>query len=273
VKQTTTHETSTDETMSVCNASGHTNEEEVVSAGGELARAQPAPTRYVQRAEVRQEQIQRRKYLYGILFRAALFIIIGCAIVAGVLKGFGAIKTYDGREITIERFEEALEDQDVSALKKYIRISDTSIPVSTNTLKPLFTYLDEHPEGYKKIHSELEKQSKKDSVYIKGLTSKPPIFLMRVYEKQYFLFNQYVFEPALYSLVANVEGEGVSIFVNDKKVYETKTETFSGKIGSYLPGIYEITAVKKAENETKKQTKKVVLFGGQRVQHVHFQFK
>jgi uncharacterized membrane protein YvbJ len=96
---------------------------------------------------------------------------------------------------------------------------------------------------------------------------------MRVYEKHFFLFNQYVFEPAVYSLIVHVEGKNVMLYVNGKKVYKTESEMFSEKIGSYLPGIYEITAVKKEGNKTKKQRKEIVLFGGPKAQSVHFTFK
>jgi uncharacterized membrane protein YvbJ len=269
VKQTTTHETNTDETMSACNASEQSDEEAILPAGGEQVRVQSAKTRYMKRSKARLEEKQHQKYFYRILFRIVLVIIIGY----GILKGYGMMKTSGGREVTIERFAEALEEKDVSELKKYIRVPDSAIRVNETNLKPLFAYLDEHPEEYKKILNELEKQGEKERVYIKGLTSEPPIFLMRVYEKQSFLFNQYVFEPAVYSLIVHVEGEDVRLYVNGKKVYKTESEMFSGKIGSYLPGIYEITAVKKEGNKTKKQKKEIVLFGGPKVQSVHFTFK
>jgi uncharacterized membrane protein YvbJ len=272
VKQTGTHGINTDETMSACNTSEQTDEEATVYAGSQQVRVQAAPTRYAQRSEAQVREKQHRKY-YRILFRIAFVIIIGITVTTGILKGYGILKTYGGREITIERFEKALENHDIPALKKYIRIPDPAIAVNRETLQPLFAYLDQHPEGYEKIHNELEKQTKKDPVYIKGITSEPPIFLMRVYEKQYFLFHQYVFEPAVYSLIANVEGSNVALYINGKKVHTTSSETYTGKIASLLPGVYEMTAIKKDEDQTKKQTKKIILFGGQKAQQVHFQFE
>jgi uncharacterized membrane protein YvbJ len=269
VKQTATHEINTDETMSAYNASEQTDEEAILPAGDEQVRVQSAKTRYAKRSETRLEEKQHRTYFYKILFRIVFVIIIGY----GVLKGYGMMKTYGGKEVTIERFAEALEEKDLSELKKYIRVPDPAIRVNEKNLQPLFAYLDKNPEAYKKIRNELEKQDEKEPVYIKGLTSEPPIFLMRVYEKHYLLFNQYVFEPAVYSLIVHVEGKNVMLYVNEKKVYKTESEMFSGKIGSYLPGIYEITAVKKEGNKTKKQRKEIVLFGGPKAQSVHFTFK
>jgi uncharacterized membrane protein YvbJ len=269
VKETTTHETNTDEIMSACNVSEQTDEEAILLADGEQVRVQSARTRYAKHSEVRLEEKQHRTYFYRILFLIVIVMIIGY----GVLKGYGMMKTYGGREVTIERFAEALEEKDLPELKKYIRVPDSAIRVNEKNLQPLFTYLDEHPDGYKKIRDELEKRDDTERVYIKGLTSEPPIFLMRVYEKHFFLFNQYVFEPAVYSLIVHVQGKNVVLYVNGKKVYKTESEMFSGKIGSYLPGIYEITAVKKEGDKKKKQRKEIVLFGGPKAQSVSFTFK
>ncbi|WP_052659347.1 TcaA second domain-containing protein [Bacillus alveayuensis] len=261
--------TNNDESMSASNILQQTDEEAILPDDGEQACVQSGKTRYAKRIEVRLEEKQRRKYAYKILFCIALVIILSY----GILKGYGMIKTYSGREAVIARFTEALEEKNLSKLKKYIRVPDSAIRVNEKNLQPLFAYLTEHPEGYKKIRYQLEKQNEKERVYIKGLTSEPPIFLMRVYEKQHIFLNQYVFEPAVYSLVVHVEGKNVMLYVNGKHVYTTESEMFSGKIGSYLPGVYEITAVKKEDNETKQQRKKIVLFGGPKAQSVHFVFK
>ncbi|RAK16596.1 hypothetical protein B0I26_11710 [Anoxybacillus vitaminiphilus] len=269
MKQTTTHETITDEIMSACNDSEQTNQEAILPAGDEQVRVQSERMRYAKQSEARFQEKQHQKYFYRILFRIMFVIIIGY----GVLKGYGIMKTYGGKDMTIERFTEALEEKDLPELKKYIRVPDPAIRVNEKSLQPLFTYLDKNPDGYKKIRDELEMQDEKERVYIKGLTSEPPIFLMRVYENHYFLFNQYVFEPVVYSLIVHVQGKNVILYVNGKKVYKTESETFSGKIGSYIPGIYEITAVKKEGNETKKKRKEIVLFGGPKAQSVQFTFK
>ncbi len=261
MKQNATHETNTDETI----VSAHSNDEAEMIANQEYA----VQARYKQRKQAR-FFAQHRRYLRPLLLIAvivAVFWLVG----VGIVKGYGALKNAAGKEVAIMRFEQALKERDIAALKRYVRMPDETMSVDKTTFAPLFAYLDAHPQAYKTLHRDLEQQWNNKHVYIKGLTSQPPIFSMEVYEKQFFLFNQYMFEPTLYSLIVHVEGEDVTLFVNGKKVQgEVTKEPFSQKLGSYLPGMYEITAVRKEGEETVKETKKVVLFGGKRVHEVHF---
>ncbi|QPA32861.1 TcaA second domain-containing protein [Thermaerobacillus caldiproteolyticus] len=236
-------------------------------SGGEVA----VQARYEQRRRARLLEHERRKVYYRMAWRVALVIAALWLIGTLFVKGYGALKNAAGKEVAMMRFEQALKEKDIAALQTYIRIPDPTIPVNEKTLAPLFVYLESHPKAYETIHHDLEKQWKTKHVYIKGLTSQPPIFSMKVYEKQFFLFNQYVFEPTLYSLVIHAEGENVTILVNGKKVQgEPQKEPFSRKLGSYLPGVYEVTIVRKEGEKTTKETKKIVLFGGKRVHEVDF---
>jgi uncharacterized membrane protein YvbJ len=160
----------------------------------------------------------------------------------------------------IDKLEEALREKDMEELEQLVYVPNQKI--KKEQLDPLFAYLEKHPSGYNKIRRDLEKQ-RDVHVYIKGLTSTPPIFSMKLYE------GKYVFEPALYTLYVQVDGKEVSIFVNGTNVCETKTEVFSGKVGTYFPGLYEVKVVK----GDVQQTKHVSLFGGERIQTISFQLK
>ena len=189
------------------------------------------------------------------------------------------IQAYDllvrdfGENLNLARFEQALREEDIPTLKEYIRVLNPEIRIEKETLSPLFAYLQNHPDAYKKLRSNFEKQLNDKKVYIHGLTSEPPVFTVRIYEKNYSLHDQFVFEPTLYTLYVDIEGEGASIQVNGREAIKTETKHFSGKIGTFLPGVYEVTVVRKNGEDFHKQTKEVVLFGGQRTKYISFSHK
>ncbi|GMB08032.1 hypothetical protein EDD69_10930 [Thermolongibacillus altinsuensis] len=199
---------------------------------------------------------ERRKQKRVIAWSLFAFVVSTCV----AIWLWGSMSEGKSAQRAIEKLEEALREKDMEELEQLVYLPGKKI--KKEQLDPLFAYLEKHPSGYDKIRRDLEKQ-RDDHVYIKGLTSTPPIFLMKLYE------GQYVFEPALYTLYVQVDEKGVSIFVNGTNVHKTETEAFSGKVGTYLPGLYEVKAVK----GDIQQTKHVSLFGGERIQIISFQLK
>ncbi|ANB61697.1 TcaA second domain-containing protein [Anoxybacteroides amylolyticum] len=215
------------------------------------------PTRLDQRRQAAQQRSIKR-------FSWTAFVLLALFVISiTVIKGYGMLKNEMGKEMAIRQLEQALKEKDWDVLKTSIR---SNVPINEKTLAPLLLYLDKHPKGYKVLRRDLEKQKETKHVYIKGLTSVPPIFKMTVYETKFLLFDQYVFEPALYSFVIRAEAD-TTVFVNGEKVEgEATKEPFVKKYGPYLPGMYEVTLM---ENK-KKRTKAVVLFGGERLREVKF---
>jgi len=218
---------------------------------------QPLPTRLDQRRQAAQQRSIKR-------FSWTAFVLLVLFVISiTVIKGYGMLKNEMGKEMAIRQLEQALKEKDWDVLKTSIR---SNVPVNEKTLAPLLLYLDKQPKGYDVLQRDLEKQKEVKHVYIKGLTSVPPIFTMTVYETQFFLLDQYVFEPTLYSFVVRAEDDA-TVLVNEKKVEgEATKDPFVKKYGPYLPGMYEVTVITK---QTKK-TKTIVLFGGERVREVKF---
>lgn len=234
------------------------NSTEIKNAGN--GRAMLA--RYEQRKQARLVAQKRRKKYYRFMWRIGFAIIAAWIIGKLILSGYSVLKNTADREIAIMRFEQALKRKDVAALQTYIRIHGEAFPVNETTLQPLFTYLEKHPQAYETLERDFDKQRKMKHVYIKGLTSKPPVFTIKVYE------NRYVFEPTLYFLKIRLDEAGDQMMVNGKKVQgELTKDPFVKKVGPYLPGTYTITSVEDGEKR-KKRTKRVALFGGARVHEV-----
>ncbi|KXG09776.1 hypothetical protein AT864_01945 [Anoxybacillus sp. P3H1B] len=213
-------------------------------------------------------QRMRKQIVWHKRYRAFLWAaILGgvfCFFIGVMMKGYAALKNEMSKEAAVHQFEQALKKKDVRTLKNYIRSEE--ITVNEKTLAPLFTYVDQHPKAYEMLERDWERQWNEKHVYIKGLTSIPPIFTMKVYEKQFFLFHQYVFEPTLYSFVIRQEEEA-TVLVDGKAVQGQPTkEPFMKKYGPYFPGLYTVTITTKKETKTKK----VVLFGGKRVHEIQF---
>jgi uncharacterized membrane protein YvbJ len=235
---------------------GNQRERESKDAGSGAA----ALARYEQRKQARLLMRERRKKYYRTFLRTALAIAAVWMIGALIWKGYITLKNAASREMAVMRLEDALKDKDVAALQTYLRVPDKTIPVNEKTLAPLFSYLDAHPKAYETLERDFDKQRNMKHVYIKGLTSKPPIFTIKVFG------DRYVFEPTLYFINIRLNEPNDEIFINGEKVEgEPTKDPFVKKVGPYLPGTYTI-AVKKQEKQNREA--KVHLFGGARVYEV-----
>jgi uncharacterized membrane protein YvbJ len=236
---------------------GNHQEREIKGAGSDAA----VLARYEQRKQARLFMRERRKKYYRIFLRMALAVAAVWMIGALIWKGYSALKKDANREIAVMRLEDALKDKDVAALQTYLRVPDETIPVNEKTLAPLFSYLDAHPKAaYETLERDFDRQRSMKHVYIKGLTSKPPVFTIKVFG------NRYVFEPTLYFINIRLNEPDDEIMINGEKVEgEPTKDPFVKKVGPYLPGTYTI-AVKKEKKQNREA--KVHLFGGARVYEV-----
>ncbi|OOE04551.1 hypothetical protein BO219_03900 [Anoxybacillus kestanbolensis] len=191
---------------------------------------------------------ERRKQKRPFVFVCLLFVVSAC-----VVGAWGVAKQETSEQKVIEQFIAALRQEDMHALKQFI---DAPLEKEVS-LSPLFAYLRKHPEGYDQIKKELAQQ-KDDRVYIKGLTSTPPIFLMKLSQ------GIYKFEPALYHVYVQTNEQGARILINDTYVGETNASLV--KVGEYVPGLYEVKMV----TDEREQTKQISLFGGERIRIVRF---
>ncbi|MGJ7034568.1 PEGA domain-containing protein [Anoxybacillus eryuanensis] len=191
---------------------------------------------------------ERRKQKRLFVFVCLLFVVSTCVVGAWVVA-----KQKTNEQKAIEQFIAALRQEDMHMLQQFI-----DVPLENKvSLLPLFAYLRKHPETYDQIRKELDRQ-KDDRVYIKGLTSTPPIFLMKLSQ------GTYKFEPALYHVYVQTNEQGARILINNTYVGETNASLM--KVGEYVPGLYEVKMV----TDEREQTKKISLFGGERIRIVHF---
>lgn len=237
----------------------HTSEPDMIQ-GGSGQDGVAAMARYEKRQQARVLSREKRKKQYRFIGWLLFAFAVLWGMGALIWSGYGALKTTAGREIAIMRLKGAIEDRNAAALQVMLRVTDETVPLNDQTLTPLFAYFDQHPEAYKMLDEEFARQSEGKQVYIKGLTSHPPVFTIHVFE------NRYVFEPALYFIHARVADSEATLVVNGVKVKEEETkDPFVKKIGPYLPGAYTVTAV---HPDGKKKTARVELFGGARVREV-----
>ncbi|AGT31758.1 hypothetical protein M493_07365 [Geobacillus genomosp. 3] len=236
----------------------HTNKGEANGRGGQDGAA--ALARYEKRQQARLLSREKRKKRYRFIGWLLLAVAVAWGTGALIWSGYGALKTAASREIAIMRLKEAIEDRNAAALQTMLRTTDETVPINEKTLAPLFAYVERHPEAYKTLDQEFDRQREGGHVYIKGLTSRPPVFTIHVFE------NRYLFEPALYFIHVRVDDPGAALIVNGVKTEgETTKDPFVKKIGPYLPGTYTVAA---AGADGEKKAVRVELFGGARVHEV-----
>ncbi|MFC0295889.1 hypothetical protein [Geobacillus jurassicus] len=234
-------------------------EGETGSRGGQNGAAALARSEKRQQARVLSRE-KRRKKQYRLIGWLLVAIVVLWGAGALLWGGYGALKTAASREIAIMRLKDAIEDRDAAALQAMLRVTGETVPINAKTLAPLFAYVERHPEAYEQLDREFARQRKNGHVYIKGLTSHPPVFTIHVFE------DRYVFEPTLYFLHVRLDDPEASFVVNGVKTEgEATKDPFVKKIGPYLSGAYSVTVVHPDE---KKKTIRVELFGGARVHEV-----
>ncbi|MGZ0085469.1 hypothetical protein ACWNXI_07785 [Caldibacillus thermoamylovorans] len=228
--------------------------------GGSGKDGAAALARYARRQQA--HVLSREKRKKTVRFFSWLFFALAVAWGAGTLiwNGYGALKTAASREMAIRQLKNAIDDHDVAALRGMLRVTNEEVPINKKTLAPLFAYFDRHSEAYDELDKEFDRQRKGEHVYIKGLTSRPPVFAIHAFR------DRYVFEPAFYFLHVRVDDPEVTLVVNGvTRKGEATKDPFVQKIGPCLPGLYEITVV---DRNGKKKTVRVELFGGARVREI-----
>ena len=128
----------------------------------------------------------------------------------------------------LSKFEKAINDRDVERLKTMISIEGCNL--NSKTLEPLFEYAKNNPKSIEELL-----KSKEDS---------SPFTLIKN-GKKFIFFNDYKMQIGAMYLRINVSEKDTELYINGEKVDNTDENVFSKEYGPFVPGTYEVKAVKK----------------------------
>ncbi|MFT0801381.1 zinc ribbon domain-containing protein [Bacillus swezeyi] len=158
-----------------------------------------------------------------------------------LFAGYKAGEALTSKEKLISDFESALDHEDAKKTAKLLQSSDVDLTITEENVKPLMTYLKEHPEEEKELISSLKNNNENQMVSIERSG------------RHFFIYERYVLNAAPVYLTIKTNYKGADLFVNGEKVMTAQKENFEKKFGPYLPGVYDVEA--KLQNDFTELTK------------------
>ena len=181
--------------------------------------------------------------------------VFGIVVLALLIGGYYFLQQMTAPKTVAEGFIDAINQQDVSAMKTYINDGQYEIKVDDKQAERFIAYLHENPRRITSIAEELMN----DAALMEESTSPSldgdSLASLKHNGKKWVLFDDYAvqiqtFYTDIYSDVAKTD-----IFINDKKeaTMDDEEETF----GPFLPGVYTVKAVVNGEFGNVEQKLKI----------------
>ncbi|ATH93232.1 zinc ribbon domain-containing protein [Bacillus glycinifermentans] len=175
---------------------------------------------------VNQDPVHKRK-----ISRKSMMIWAGIAAVCVLLfAGYKTGEALTSKEKLIGDFESALKQNDEKKVAALLHSSDVDLTITKQNVKPLMTYLDDHPDEKKDLISSLKDQSGDGLVSIEKAG------------KQFLIYDRYVLNVKPVYLTVKASEKGAGLYINNKKVMTTEKENFEKKFGPFVPGSYDVEA-------------------------------
>lgn len=195
---------------------------------------------------------KKHKWIAGIL---AFLLVIGFA---GIRIG-GSLTS---PERFVDKFQQALIEEDMEALQSFVYSSDPRVTVDENSLGAFVQYLKDHPSVFGNLIDDLMMQAEALQIQ-EGEEEENPSYardysLLRLEKtgKQMLFFNRYQVEPMTFYMVLSTNQENAALYINDEHVDTANQENFEKEYGPFLPGYYQYRAVLEGdyvELETEKE--------------------
>lgn len=194
--------------------------------------------------------MKKRTLIFG---GSALFVVAALVIV------FFVMSNQHHPEKTVEKFQEAVEKEDIDTLKEVIQPEHKDAEISKASLTGFTQYLKENNQSYELIKDEFDQQIEDDNYS----SSNAQVSLVQD-GKNYGMFPNYKVAVKTVNLrVKGLEDEDDKVTVDIKDFEDSlnKVEKDEDLYGPILPGVYEVEGKVKSSlgNLTKKE--KVDLWG------------
>lgn len=158
-----------------------------------------------------------------------LSLAIGVFIVIFLLGGYYLGSTLTSKENVIQKFEEALKEQDTTELARIVDSNDPNLKISEKNLFPFISYIEENPQNLSFLA--LEKAG-----------------VVKIYQsgKKWFLFDNYKINIKSFYPFISANYDGTEIYINQKRVGKINRD--EGKtFGPFIIGEYKFKAVFKGK--------------------------
>lgn len=159
-----------------------------------------------------------------LIFSSILLLAICFSVIIFIKKD-----TYS-KDTVLREFSNAILTKDISKLKKYIYIKNTSIKINQETLNPLFNYASENKNwisDFIKYSNDKQFNTNSDFSLVKN-------------GKYLLFFDKYQVFVNSYNIKLNCDLNDCEISINGVEVAKSDSNNYSKILGPYLPGKYTI---------------------------------
>jgi serine/threonine protein kinase len=178
-----------------------------------------------------------------------LFTIILLGLIS--FGGYKYLEITNDQEHTIEKFENAIIDQDKTALAQLFLSSDERLEIGAEEVGYFLEYLEKNPSELKPLLLSIkEPKLEEPSVYP---------FLLKKGPKKLFFIETYKVEVQPQFLTIQSNKENSTFLIKDKEISRIDTD-LSSNIGPLMPGLYDIEGVWETEFASLKEVKTAELF-------------
>ncbi|SET81087.1 Uncharacterized membrane protein YvbJ [Salinibacillus kushneri] len=169
-------------------------------------------------------------------------VSLGIGIVVLLLViGYQAGTALTDKDRLIEKFDEAISEQDQSQLAKLLYSNDSELSITEENVEPLMTYFSENPDYHESVIHSLKEQAEalnqgQDEQGHNG------VFKLEQNGKTAFLFDRYeiTITPFYFTVATNLVD--TAIYLEDEEVAMSDSDNFEQEVGPVLPGIYQLKA-------------------------------
>lgn len=192
-----------------------------------------------------------------ITLKQKIIVASVAAIVLLVFGGYQIGASITNPERLINRFEEALQEQDANALASLLESSDSRLEITSagveNLLEVIAASPSSQPYYVDTLRSQAEAFKNNDSVY--GDT----IFTLKKEGKSAIFYDRYIIEVTPFYFSVSTNMVDTEIAFGDEVIAISDQDDYSKEHGPVLPGVYQLTATYQNEFATLETTNQLSL--------------
>ncbi len=175
--------------------------------------------------------------------RSKVITVIFICFAVLLFGGYYAVSKLTAPSAVVQRFIEAIKQEDVAAVKEFINEGQLEMTASTEQVKVYLNYLHDHPQLITSMVQDLKQQSELIETGEQHAIGDGTSFYMNLVldGKKWGIFDRYVIQFTPYYPVVTTTIKEADIYFNDEKAGTLNQE--EDIFGPFLPGEYNVKAV------------------------------
>lgn len=175
--------------------------------------------------------------------KVKVFMSAAVGLVVCLVVGYFAGNSVYSKANAVERFEDAIHDEDTDALGRLLYSDDSNLDIDEAALESFLAYLDEYPSYRDEVMTSVREQAERDdSEFEDEVGVDDGMLALTTNGSKWLVFDDYQFAVASTYLNVVTDYEGTELYINDEKVATADADGYTKEIGPFMTGIYTAKA-------------------------------